>query len=209
MGYYVRVLSTSSDGVPLSVVQSALSQAALSATITTDDESTTDWNQAILKHADGTEIAALERDLVADGTLGYNELAELTAEVAGSQPSSASRWLIQYFAQVRCIYALQVLSGVDQANGWEILDAVKSALWSVAPGILQADMEGFTNEDGYHILWQFDEETAAGSYWMGVLENGAWTHFEMDLGDAEQRADFLQGRVPKGAKLAVEADENQ
>ena len=66
---------------------------------------------------------------------------------------------------------------------------------------MQADGEGFTNEDGYHILWQFGEEVE-GPLKMAVLgEDGRWTEFEMDLGDRRQRAAFLAGQVPDGVRL--------
>ncbi len=203
MAYYVRVLSTSPDCIPLSVINAALADSPFHATLTTEDAEGSEWNQATLRHKDGAEIAVLERNPVRDGTLGYNELAELTEEVVGCQPAVASQWLVQYLAGVECIYALQVLDGVDQPDGWEILDVVKSALWSEAPSIVQTDLEGFTNEDGFHILWQFDDETAEGTCWMGILKGGQWIHFEMDLGNETQRADFLAGKVPDRVTLAT------
>lgn len=47
----------------------------------------------------------------------------------------------------------------DRDDGWDALDAVKNRIWSFAPSILQADNEGFSNEDGYHVLWQFTENS--------------------------------------------------
>jgi hypothetical protein len=41
-----------------------------------------------------------------------------------------------------------------------------------------------------------------GSWWMAVLEQGQWRHFEMDLGDRQHRAAFLQGQIPAGVNLA-------
>jgi hypothetical protein len=68
-------------------------------------------------------------------------------------------------------------------------------------GILQADGEGFSNEDGYLILWQF-ADTVDGDWNMAVLDkDGSWIRFQMNLGDPEQRAAFLKGRVPEGAKI--------
>jgi hypothetical protein len=31
---------------------------------------------------------------------------------------------------------------------------------------------------------------------MGVLQDGVWHHFSMDLGDPDHRAAFLKGMVP-------------
>jgi hypothetical protein len=37
---------------------------------------------------------------------------------------------------------------------------------------------------------------------MAVLDSqGQWVRFEMNLGDAEQRSAFFDGRVPKGVRL--------
>ena len=201
MGYYVRVLSTSSDCIPLSALQSALAKNKLRATLSADEGASNDWEQLVLSHDDGREIASIERNLVQDGSLGSDELAEFADEVADGKPANAAKWLLDYFPRVRCIYAFQVLSGTDHKNGWEILGAVKNRIWSFAPSILQADNEGFSNEDGYHILWQFSD-SVDGAWAMGVLQDGSWKHFQMDLGNRKQREAFFQGQIPDGTNPA-------
>ena len=201
MPYYVRVLSTLSDCVSLSQMQSALAAHQGQATLSVEQGTPDDWTQIILSHSDGHEISSIERDVVEEGSLGAAELAEFADEVRLCKPMSASAWLLDYFLHVRCIYAFQLLKGIDHKDGWEIFGSVKSVIWSAAPSILQADCEGFTNEDGYHILWQFND-SVEGTWWMGVLRDGKWTHFEMDLGNRTQRESFFQGLVPEGSKLA-------
>jgi hypothetical protein len=200
MGYYVRVLSTSADCVSLSVLQSKLKEDKLRAKLSAEEGAPDDWTQLILRHADELEIALIERNLVEEGSLGSGELAEFVEEVAECKPANAAKWLVDYFSRVRCIYAFQVLSGTYHKNGWEILGAVKNGIWSAAPAILQADNEGFTNEEGYEILWQFSD-SAKGDWWMAVLQDGQWKPFRMDLGNKRQRESFFQGQIPKGAKL--------
>ena len=126
MGYYVRVLSTSSDCIPLSALQSALAKSKLRATLSADESASNDWEQLVFSHDDGREIASIERNLVHDGSLGSDELAEFADEVADGKPANAAKWLLDYFPRVQCIYAFQVLSGTDHKNGWEILGAVKN-----------------------------------------------------------------------------------
>jgi hypothetical protein len=63
---------------------------------------------------------------------------------------------------------------------------------------LQADGEGFCDEDGFTILWQFANK-ATGEWNVGVLKDGHWVHFEMDLGNEQHRNAFLSGQVPSGA----------
>jgi hypothetical protein len=200
MGYYIRVLSTSSGCVPVPRLQSALETEKLRAAILLEDDAPDDWTQIVLTHTDGREIASIERDPVEHGKLGSDELEEFAGSIADCKPASAVKWLLDYFPRVRCIYAFQLLSGTDYKNGWEILAAIKNSIWSFAPAILQADGEGFTNEDGYHILWQFSDGVR-GKWWMGTLRDGEWKHFQMDLGDSKHRESFLKGELPAGATV--------
>lgn len=66
---------------------------------------------------------------------------------------------------------------------------------------LQGDGEGFSNEDRYQIIGQFSDH-ATGTWWMGLLLSWKRVHFEMDLGNARQRAQFLAGTIPEGVKFA-------
>lgn len=200
MPYYVRVLTTSAACVPLSDLQSAIEKENLRAILSAEDETDEDWTQLTLQHTDGPNIALIERNLVAEESLAAEELAEFADEVAACKPANAARWLLDYFPRVKCIYAFQLLSGTDYQNGWDILDVVKTHIWCAAPAIVQADNEGFSNEQGYHILWQF-YDSVDGTWWMAVLKDGQWIPFQMDLGDRKQRKSFFQGRIPKGAKF--------
>jgi len=201
MGYYIRVLSTSSKCIPVSYLQSAIEKDKLRATISVEDGTSDDWTQLLLAHDDGTEIACIERNVVQEDSLGSDEIGEFVDEVEDCKPASAAKWLIEYFSRIQCIYSFQLLGGTDQSNGWNILGAIKNRIWSYAPSIIQADFEGFSNEKGYHILWQFGD-TVSGDWWVGVLQDGQWKHFQMDLGNRQQREAFFEGRVPEGAKLA-------
>jgi hypothetical protein len=201
MGYYVRVLSTSAELIPLSALQLELTKNKLRAKLSVEAGVPERWEQLILRHARGPDIAAIERNPVEDGSLGSNELAEFADEVTNCKPASAAKWLQGYFRRVRCIYAFQVLSGADYTKGWDILGAIKNRIWASAPSIIQADAEGFSNEEGYHIVWQF-KDSVSGSWWMGVLRDARWVHFQMDLGNPLHREAFWRGEVPSGAKFA-------
>lgn len=199
MGYYVRVLSTSAEPVPFADLKAALGE--LKATLATDEGEENEWEQWLLAHADGLEIAAIERDLVEDGSLEAEELDEFREDLEDALPRSAADWLGEFFNRVKCIYACQILSGIEHLNGWEIFGTLKNALWSFAPSILQADREGFSNEAGFHILWQFSDGVDY-SWRMGVLVDGEWRHFEMELSNRSQREAFLRGEIPVGVKMA-------
>lgn len=110
-----------------------------------------------LRHKSGQEIAVIERNPVSEGELGADELQEFLDEVPHHKPDSAAAWLQKYLPTVKVIYAFQLLGGTDVDDGWTPLHRLYQAIWSHAGGILQADGEGFSNEEGYTILWQFAE----------------------------------------------------
>jgi hypothetical protein len=201
MGYYTRVLTTSKQCVPLTAIRHALRKDGLTAQAEIQSGDADDWEQIILRHPDGLEIASIERNVVEERSLGQEEIAEFIEEIQDVKPASGAKWLRSFLPSVRCIYAFQHLSGAEKGHGFECLTAVRNAIWRAAPAILQADGEGFSNEAGYHILWQFSE-SVTGTWWMGVLQDKKWIHFQMDLSDPKHREAFLAGVVPKGAKPA-------
>jgi hypothetical protein len=201
MGYYIRVLSPS-DRVPsVARVRAALARDKLVATLTIEAGTEADWTQLILSHLGGLDIAAIERNAAASSNLGSEEVEEFLEEIANCKPATAAAWLTEYLPTVRTIYAFQMLKGLNVKNGWDILGSVRDSIFWQAGGIIQADAEGFSNEEGYHILWQFSD-SVKGTWWMGVLKDGEWIQFQMDLGNTKHREAFLRGDVPLGVEMA-------
>lgn len=196
MGYYIRVLTPASN--PPSP-EHLLKAAQLHGASVTGDIGVSHWDSLVLINSAGQEICALERNEVSAGSLAEAELAEFQDELADCLPGSAAHWLQSYLKSVHTIYAFQVLSGTYVDNGWDILNAVKEALVGAVGGIEQADNEGFSNEQGFHILWQFSEDVS-GDWRMAVLQGGQWKKFKMDLGDQAHRAAFLAGEIPAGVE---------
>ena len=104
-------------------------------------------------------------------------------------------WLHEFLGEVKTIYAFQHLQGSETETGSSAMHALRTHLWERGNSIIQADNEGFTNEDGYHIVWQFSD-SVSGPWNMGVLQDDTWLHFEMDLGDPDHRAAFFSGEMP-------------
>jgi hypothetical protein len=197
LGYYIRVLGTDLSNAPLDTLR----ESATPAVIDVDQSVGDAWQQLLVKHVSGQEIAAVERNDVKEGDLGAEELKEFIEEVQSYKPEAAAAWLKEYLPTVKVIYAFQLLSGTEVNDGWAPLHRVYNAIWYVAGGILQADGEGFSNEDGYTILWQFGEN-ASGTWNVGILaDTSAWVHFEIELGNPTHRDAFLRGQVPNGVKL--------
>jgi len=196
VGYRIRILGKNLTMPRFEELRKAASPAVLEG-----DEGVGDnWEALHLKHKSGRPIAYIERNPVIEGELGFDEIREFDDEVLHYKPDSAAAWLKSYFPCVKVIYSFQLLSGTDIDDGYSLMHKVYGVVWKYAGGILQADQEGFSNEGGYTILWQFSEEVE-GSWDAGVLgPDGRWLNFEMDLGNRAHREAFLRGVVPTGAK---------
>ena len=196
MGYYIRLLSPS-DALPSFEHLQASLRSFGPVSLVVEEGDPADWKQLLIAHADETPIASIERDVVRPGELGAEEIAEFIDEIADGKPASAAAWLEDYLATVQCIYAFPILSGADKDDGWSAVYAVRGAIQETAGGIVQADGEGSSNEEGFHILWQFSDGVK-GAWWMAVLRDGQWITFQMQLGNPRHRTAFLRGEVPAG-----------
>jgi hypothetical protein len=61
--------------------------------IEVDDDTGETWDQLVLKHESGPEIAVVARNPVVDGELGDEELKEFLDDVLFYRPDSAAVWL--------------------------------------------------------------------------------------------------------------------
>ncbi len=197
MGYYIRVLSPSLRIPSLAKLQEALVRSNWPAKLTLEAGPEEAWERLLLSHADDIEITDIERSTTDASDVAANELDEFLIEAEEGEPRSAAAWLVDYLPTVKTIYAFQLLSGVDVEGGWEILGQVKEAIREQVGGIIQADGEGFSNEEGFHILWQFGDD-AAGPWWMAVLKDGQWIPFQIELSNPQHREAFCRGEVPLG-----------
>ncbi len=201
MPYYTRVLSKQVDCPSHEELVESLAAEHPDVILSIDAGDASAWDSLVLSHPGGDEIAVIERNLVTADSLAADEIAEFVEEVGECRPVSAVPWLVSFLSSVRVIYAFQHLAGVDHDRGDEALRAVSGSIWSRGDAILQADGEGFSNEDGYHIVWQFAADVS-GPWWMAVLLDGKWVPFQMDLGREDHREAFRDGRVPPDATMA-------
>jgi hypothetical protein len=154
-----------------------------------------DWESLLLSGNDDVEVALIERNPISEGSIGQDEIAELIEETQDCKPETGVAWLHEFLSSVKTIYAFQRLQGSETEEGSEVLHALRASLWERGESILQADNEGFTNDEGYHIVWQFSD-SVSGPWKMAVLQDNFWHHFTMDLGDPDHREAFFQGEVP-------------
>lgn len=195
MAYYTRVLSKDDEFPAFEELAQLVRAEHPEFKLSIEEGSEEEWDVLLLSGLDEVEVALLERNPVSDGTVGQDEIADFLEDLADCKPKSGVQWLENFLADVKTVYAFQHLQGAEMVDGGNALHALRSALWERGDAIIQADGEGFTNVEGYHIVWQF-ADGVSGPWNMGVLQDGVWHHFTIDLGDPDHRAAFLKGAVP-------------
>jgi hypothetical protein len=195
LAYYTRVLSKDEEFASFEDLAQSIRAEHPEYKLTIEEGSEEGWETLLLSGNDGVEVALIERNPVSDGSAGQDEVADFIEDIRDCKPDSGVEWLEEYLRSVKTVYAFQHLQGAETEEGGAALHALRSALWERGDAIIQADSEGFTNEDGYHIVWQFSD-SVSGPWKMAVLLDGLWHHFTMDLGDPDHRAAFLEGEVP-------------
>ena len=205
MAYYTRVLSKDDEFPSFEALAQVVSADHPDFKLTIEEGDEDEWQTLLLSSVDEVEVAVIERNPVSDGSMGQDEIAEFMEDLVGCKPENAVEWLEDYLSEVKSVYAFQHLQGSETVNGGNALHAVRSALWEHGEAILQADGEGFTNEAGYHIVWQFSD-TITGPWNMAVLQDGVWHQFAMDLGDPDHREAFLAGEVPEDVSSTIASE---
>jgi hypothetical protein len=191
VSYYTRVLSKDPEFPPFDELADFIRTNHPDFKLTIEDGEEEEWETLLLSSNDQVEVALIERSPICDP----DELSEFIDDLEDCKPDTGVAWLREYLAEVKTVYALQHLQGADTEDGGNALHALRSLLWERGDAILQADNEGFTNEEGFHIVWQFSD-SVSGPWNMGILQDGTWYHFKMDLGDPDHRAAFLAGEMP-------------
>lgn len=202
MGYFIRILGLQDPNIHIDELAEALRADGISAEIGFDlNEKPSKWTILDISNSEGEQIAQLERNSIKEI---QEELQAFRDSISKCRPATAVKWLDAYFDQVKVVYVFHLLATAFDDDNFEIIDVIKNCIWDKTGGIFQADQQGFTNEEGYHVLWQFNDE-ANGEWDCAVLgADGKWQKFTMDLGDAIQRQEFKSGILPLHAKRIEE-----
>ena len=200
MGYYIRILGINDPDIHLEKLLDDLKSDGLTGKIHIEEnQEQSCWSLIQIANVHDLVIAQIERNSVIKGELGLDELKEFREEILDYKPDSSVDWLTTYFDKLKVIYAFQLLNDCFKDANYSIISRIRTTIWNITGGIFQADNEGFTNEDGYHILWQFSD-SVTGDWHMALKDSkDKWIKFRMNLGDIEQREEFKRGIIPKKA----------
>ncbi len=182
MGYYIRVIGEKNNPIfPLQIQQWLLDECLDNIVVIKESGDDENWQQVLVKRKRGKELFTIERNAVVANSLGSEEIQEFVDEMESAKPVSAAKWLKRYLPKTKVIYAFQILFGNGKNDDWKVLQILQGKIWKTVGGILQADNEGFSNKNGYHILWQFSDH-AKGMCNMAVRNVfGGWRTFQIDL----------------------------
>jgi hypothetical protein len=199
MAYYIRVLGLQDSDIHLDDLTVELKNAGLNAVFQLGEScEPRKWSMLEVRAHHGAKLVQIERNRVAPGKLAQQELDEFREIIRTHQPLSAVQWLDNYFGRITVVYAFRVLDAALLEDNFEIVSTLKTAIWGRTGGLLQNDLEGFSNDHGDHILWQFPDDVTGDKY-CAVLESGVWVRFRMNLADPFQRMAFWAGEVPQMA----------
>jgi hypothetical protein len=191
MAYYVRLLVKLDKVIPFSEIKNQGKYITL--------VSGTDalWNKIEIREPENNLICILERQYLPPGQITETEIPKLKELIRRSDPANAREWINQYFSDIKTVYTFQLLAENITKQGWRVLGRIQSLLHDWLIGIIQADAEGFYNENGDFILWQM-YEGAVGTIQAATLdEKGNWVTYQLKLNDPKAAALFKEGLPPR------------
>jgi hypothetical protein len=209
VSYYVRLLTPEKKPVTAAQLRAGLTALGREnvAMVVDETEDETDWTAIVAYTEDGEPIGLLTRDALSDAdSLAKEELEDFAEELKDALPKSGAAWMRGYLKQVQTIYAVQLMAQAFEPAGEGVPGLMIEALRAIAGGVIQADGEGFSNEDGAQIVWQHDDDID-GEWTAAVLgPDKSWLSFTMDRADPVHRAAFQAGQVPAGVEVEGEDD---
>ena len=197
--YFMRLLVPSAERVTAGAVRAELKRARLAIKLAVEAGTDNEWEQLTLEHRQGEMISMIQRIPVLPGSDGAALLESYSRGLPGVKPLGGAKWVQAFLAKVKVIYSFEILDGTDHDRGWDGLYILQGMLQKQLGGIFQSDGEGFSNEEGHHVTWQFDDDVA-GPWNMAVLQGGRWESFQMELENRGQRRAFQEGRIPPNTR---------
>jgi hypothetical protein len=142
---------------------------------------------------------------------GAQELDSLRGELAGDEfagvePAVNVQWVAQYLTRIKTLYQFRCPIGFSSQPAFELLQEIIDSFRNEGPfGLLYAQFEGWSNENGQNITWEFDD-VVTGGQWMALRGENGWSVFQVELGNRAHRRAFCAGKVPAGLETQFYRD---
>jgi hypothetical protein len=165
-----------------------------------------DWRQLDVTYSDGSWSFSFERHSVAkSGGRWTDDLSFFNGWAGAMEPAVNTQWVMQYLTRVQTVYMFRCSNSAPDTNLELVRDIVDSLQHDEDGGLLYAELEGWSNEEGYQITWEFSDRVS-GSWWMALRRDDGWETFQMELGNRAHRQAFKSGQVPAGVESRLHRD---
>jgi hypothetical protein len=195
MSYFLRLYAKSAERVTIQDLLTALPDAT-GWQIEVTGGSMETWSSLLVSTTQATPLFEVERNAAGEDGLFEEERQEFYEDLEGAKPASGAAWVTKYLGGACAVYSARYLAAAfDLADD---LPGPNTLLWAIAGrigGILQADGEGFSNEEGATVVWQF-HDSVEGPRVVAVLGgDGQWLSQRIELSDRAHREAFFNGRL--------------
>jgi hypothetical protein len=168
-----------------------------------------DWRQICITYTDGSWSFDFERYTVGGSGRWTQDLSFFNGWLGVREPVVNTQWLMQYLTRVRTVYMFRCSNSAPDSN----LELVREIVDSLRhddenggeSGLLYAELEGWSNENGHHLTWEFSDRVS-GPWWMALRRDEGWETFQMELGNRAHRQAFKSGQVPAGVESQLWRD---
>ncbi len=161
------------------------------------------WRQITIDYTDGSWSFDFER--CAAPRKVEKEIQLFREDLEGVEPTVNAQWVAKYLKRVKTVYLFRCSINAPDTNMELVREIIDSLRDDEPSGLLYAELEGWSNEDGYHITWEFTGRVS-GEWWMAIRGKDVWTSFQMKLGNRKHREAFKAGKVPAGLKTYKSKD---
>lgn len=200
MPFFIRLFSKENRILSREILFNAIADNDSFKDVSIEKEETNTHNQFLVKK-NGLELAVIIEMWPTRKKADAFKLAKITNSISHKKPLTSGKWIKKYLKKTELIYEFIPLLNLDSLEGWELFSLLYQEAWVNLRGIFQIKDEGFTNESGDIILWDFPI-TSTGQRIVAVKSfTGRWKTFAMNLESTKERQDFFKGKVPKNAKL--------
>ena len=197
MDDYLRIITLNDREIPLIDIQRAANYGA----VWSVDLPSSQGNYLAVGpvvNSNDNVWATIERNPVAPGTLGAEELAEFLDSLDFGGPPAAARWLTDYFESARAIYAIRIYPDAmkDNEKAFETVFNVRTTVHRIVGGIGRWGDLGYTNEND-RLIWCPRDQQVHGLTAAAMLDefSGRWTDIEVDLENDTELDSFVNGQI--------------
>jgi len=161
------------------------------------------WRTLTLFLDSGEPVVEIEKFSQADDSLLdpiQDTVRMLLDEKDPVIPSTAVKWLCQFMSRVKVLYEFRPMQAINTEEGWQIFNEVWTNLRENLQGIVHLENEGFTNETGAQITWEYSTPESGDLKVATLNKNGTeWIEYTLDLANQAHCKMFMAGEVPDKA----------